>query len=115
MKYNSAAAVQHIDDEIRTNEESELYKGSPLSKILSDTVEFVLPKGFKKPGLIDKSAASLKLNAKVASNFSFGNQATKQFNRDDFFPDLYLQKQKRDLNLVRKEKMKEVKDIRNEA
>ena len=42
MKYNSAAAMQHIDDEIRTKE-SVILETSPLGKILSDTVEFELP------------------------------------------------------------------------
>ena len=91
MKYNSAAAMQHIDDEIRTKE-SVILETSPLGKILSDTVEFELPKGFKKPELTENKSVQSKLTAKVATNFSFGNQASKQFNLDEFFPDLFLQK-----------------------
>ena len=63
----------------------------------------------KKPELTE-STVNKKLVSKVSQNFSFGSQHEKKFNREDFFPDLYLEKQKKELGLVRAENMKVAKD-----
>ena len=82
--------MQDIDNEIRL-QQPDIEAGSPLDKLLSDKLDFKLPSDMVKPELTE-STVNKKLTTKVSQNFSFGSQHEKKFNREDFFPNLYLEK-----------------------